>query len=124
MLPETRGKTYILRVLSVYTDLFRVKYGFYPTLPMSRWGASLKRLMETHSELQIAAMLIIFFNWRGMDDGDDFAEQKLIDAAHNFQWFFSTINTYEIYLRNVYNLEFNDEEKVKEFVDKSLSTLR
>lgn len=79
--------------------------------------------METHSELQIAAMLIIFFNWRGMDDGDDFAEQKLIDAAHNFQWFFSTINTYEIYLRNVYNLEFNDEEKVKEFVDKSLSTL-
>lgn len=123
MLPETRGKTYILRVLSVYTDLFRAKYGFYPTLPMSRWGASLKRLMETHSELQIAAMLIIFFNWRGMDDGDDFAEQKLIDAAHNFQWFFSTINTYEIYLRNVYNLEFNDEEKVKEFVDKSLSTL-
>lgn len=124
MLPESRGKTYIIRVLSVYTDLFRAKYGFVPQLPMGRWGVSLKRLIATHTELQISAMLIVFFNWRGMSGDDEFSEQKLIDSGHHFGWFFSTTNSYEIYLRNVFHLEFDNEEKVKEFVATTLLELK
>lgn len=123
MLPETKGKTYILRIISVYVDLFRAKYGFVPQIAYSRWGAPIKRLMETHTELQIAAMLVVFFNWRGMASDDEWAEQKLIDAGHNLGWFFSTTNSYEIYLRNVFRLDLDNEEEVKSFVEKNLEAL-
>ena len=123
MLPETRGKTYILRILSVYRDLFRSKYGFMPSVPIARYGRQLKALNETHSELQVAAMLIVFFDWKGMSGDDNFTEQKLIDAGHALGWFFSTVNTYEIFLRNVYKLDFDKEEEVKNFVSKSMLSL-
>lgn len=120
MLPESRGKTYILRILSVYGDLFKAKYGFYPKVSIGRFGKQLKSLMETHSELQIAAMLIVFFDWAGMQGDDDFTRQKLVDAGHSIGWFFSTTNVYEIYLRNVFGLEFDNEEKVRHFVEENL----
>lgn len=123
MLPESRGKTYITRVLSIYVDLFRNKYGFVPQIAFAKWGMMLKRLMESHTELQISAMLIVFFNWQGMDGGSDFERDKLIEAGHPFGWFFNNPNVYEIYLRNVFKLEMDDEEKVKEFVAKSMLEL-
>ncbi len=124
MLPETRGKTYILRILSVYCDLFKDKYGFQPSLSFGKLGKLIKSLMESHTELQIAAMLIVFFNWAGMDGGSDFDRDKLVNAAHSFGWFYGTINQYEIYLRNIQRLEFDNEEKVREFVGRSLLSLK
>lgn len=123
-LPMSRGKTYILRVLSVYRDLYRDLYGCDPTVNIGRFGKSLKSLVETKNELQIAALLITFFNWRGISDESDFDRQKLIASAHNPQWFFSTINQYEIYLRNVRNLEFDDNDKILEFVAKNLLSIK
>jgi hypothetical protein len=120
-LPEkSRGKSYILRVKSVYCDLFKNKYGFYPEINMGRFGKALKSLMETKTELQISAMLISFFDWAGMTGDDNFTRQKLIDATHNFSWFFSTVNQYEVYIRNVYGLDFDNEDAVREFVKKNL----
>ncbi len=124
MLPESRGKTYVQRVISVYSDLFKDKYGFYPTINFGRFGKLLKTLMETHTELQIAAMLIVFFDWAGMDGGSDFDREKLINAGHSFGWFFGTTNQYEIFLRNVQKLNFENEEDVREFVGKSLLALK
>lgn len=124
MLPESRGKTYITRILSVYQDLFKNKYGFNPTISFGKFGKLCKILMESHTELQIAAMMIIFFDWAGMDGGDDFQRDKLLNATHSFGWFFSTTNQYEAYIRNVLKLEFNVEEKVKEFVSKSLISIK
>lgn len=119
-LPINRGKTYILRVLSVYSDLFKNKYGFKPTVPIPRFGKSLKELLKTKTELQVSAMMIVFFDWAGLDGNDNFAKQKLLDAGHNFSWFFSTVNQYEAYLRNVYGLDLDNEELVREFVGKNM----
>lgn len=123
MLPTTRGSTYIIRVLTVYNDLFRDKYGFHPNVPMAKWGMMLKRLMANHTELQIAAMLIVFFNWQGMGDDDTYEQERLTHAGHPAGWFFNNPNLYEIYLRNVFHLEFDDNAKVEEFVLKSLASL-
>lgn len=124
MLPESRGKTYILRVLSVYCDLFKDKYGFMPTISFGKFGKLLKSLIESHTELQIAAMMIVFFDWAGMDGGDDFQREKLINSGHSLGWFFSTTNQYEIYLRNVRKLNFNNEDDVRNFVGTSLLALK
>ncbi len=123
-LPETRGKTYILRVLSIYRDLYRNKYGCEPEVNIGRFGKALKNLLTTKTELQVSAMLVAFFNWRGMDGASDFEQNKLTAAAHNFSWFFSTVNVYEVYLRNVFGLALDDELKVREFVATSMNSLK
>lgn len=119
-LPPNRGKTYIIRVLSVYQDLFRDKYGYTPNINIPHFAKKLKELAQTRTELQISALLISFFNWAGLTGDDNFARQKLLDASHNPNWFFSTTNQYETYLRNVYGLKFDDEKEVKEFVARTM----
>ena len=123
-LPISRGNTYIKRVLSIYTSLFRHKYGFYPQLPIGRFGKALKGLIRTHTELQIAALLIVFFEWQGMDGANSFERDKLLKVTHNFGWFFGGINTYQAYLVNVFGLKLDDEEAVREFVAKNMLAIK
>lgn len=115
-LPISRGKTYILRILSIYKDLFRQKYGFTPTLSLGKFGIMVKRLSKTHTELQISALMIVFFNWKGVTGNDNFEEQKLLNVTHNSSWFFNSIDKYKAYLINVFGLDFNNEEVVRKFV--------
>ena len=68
--------------------------------------------------------MIIFFNWAGMNGEDKLQRDRLVQATHNFGWFFSTVNNYEVYIRNVYELDFNNEDKVREFVNQSLLELK
>lgn len=124
MLPESRGKTYIIRIISIYTDLFRHKYGFHPQLPIARFGKAIKVLHSTHTELQIAALLIIFFEWAGMDGRDDWEKESLIKVTHNMGWFFNSVNKYEAYLRNVFGLNLDNEEGVREFVANGMNSIK
>ena len=115
-LPEHRGKTYILRLLSIYRDLFREKFGYNPTVDIPRWGKSCAELIKTRSELQISALLITFFNWRGMTGDDQYESDRLTKSANPFQMFFYNVNQYEAHLRNVQGLKFDDEDEVLKFV--------
>lgn len=124
MLPESRGSNYILRVISVYKDLFKDKYGFAPTISFGKFGKMTKTLVESHTELQIAAMLIIFFNWAGMDGNDVFQQERMVNSAHSFGWFFSTTNQYEIYLRNIQGLNLDNEDETRAFVASTLLALK
>ncbi len=115
-LPDNRGKTYILRVLSIYKDLFRNKYGFDPQIAIPRVSKLIKDLAGRYTEFQIAALLIVFFNWAGMTGGDQFEADKLTKAANPFGWFYSSITQYEVYLRNIHHLEFDNPDAVRKFV--------
>lgn len=115
-LPENRGSTRIQRITSIYQDLFRYKYGIFPTLLMIKVGSCIDILCKTYTELQISAMMISFFEWKGMSGDDMFEQNRLQEATHPFSWFYSSINKYEIYLRNVHGLKFDDEKEVKKFV--------
>lgn len=122
-LPIQRGTRPIQRVVSIYSDLYRYLYGILPKLKMAVVGASIDKLLESYSEIQIAALMVIFFNWYGMNGDSEFEYKKLLDATFPFAWFYSSINKYEIYLRNVYKLEFDDIEKTRDFVGKSMNNL-
>lgn len=124
MLPQSRGKTYIQRIISVYSDLFKDKYGFYPTINFGRTGKLIQSLIDNKTELQIAALLIVYFDWSGIDGGDEFEREKLLKACYPFGWFYSSINQYEVWIRNVYKLEFDNEEVVKEFVAQNMLALK
>lgn len=121
-LPEHYGKTYIARIVSMYSVLFRNKYEVVPRISFARYGKQIKELIEHYTEYQISALLISFFNWAGTSDDDEFARKRLINATHPFGWFLFNITPYEVYLRNVYGLNFDNEEEVKKFVEDNLST--
>lgn len=115
-----RGKTYIIRILSIYIDLYQNKYGCIPHVSIGKFGKLLKELIKINTEYQITAMMIVFFDWAGMNGEDKWQRDRLIQATHNFGWFFSTVNNYEVYIRNVLEIDFDNEEEVKKFVDDSL----
>lgn len=123
MLPLSRGATRIQRVVSVYKDLFRNIYKVEPTLRMIPVGASIDKLAEKFTELQISALLITFFNWKGISGDSDFEQKKLLQAVYAFGWFYTGVTQYEVYLRNVFGLKFDNEDDVREFVAKNLLAL-
>lgn len=122
-LPESRGKSYVLRVLSIYNTLWKEKYGFAPKINIGMFGKMLKPLMENYTELQIASMLLVFFNWHGMTGSDDFEYQKVLRATFNFGWFVKSTNNYEVYLRNVVGIKLDDEQEVRKFVAEGIHKL-
>ena len=123
-LPKTRGSSYIIRLLSIYKDLFSNLYGFYPTVPPQNYGRQLKSIMLYKSELQISLLMIIFFNWAGVSGNSDIDKMKLINAQHPLNWFLKNINPYEVYARNVLNINVDNEDEVREFVAKHMLGLK
>lgn len=123
ILPSNFGKTYINRLFAVYRRLFKDKFGFEPTINMGLFGKTMKALVETKNELQIASLLVVFFNWRGMSSTDDFAHKKLVDATFNISWFNGSINAYEAYLRNVLSINPDSEQELRQFIKDNLSRL-
>ena len=68
--------------------------------------------------------MIIFFNWAGVSGNSDIDKMKLINAQHPLNWFLKNINPYEVYARNVLNIDVDKEDEVKEFVAKHMLALK
>lgn len=124
-LNEKQGKTPTARLQSLYGKYFKHTYGFYPKAQYGSLGKCFKDLLSHYSEIQIAALLIVFFNWQGMDDRNPSEKKWLVDKAHSIWLFKSNASTYEAYLRNYKDLsrEFDDDEKLIVNVRSSIATL-
>lgn len=113
---KKKQDTYITRLLRRYSFLFGKIYGFAPTVNIGRFGKTMKELMESRSEKQISALMIIYFQWHGMTGNDNYEYEKLTKSTHNPQWFGSTINQYEAYMRNVLHINMDDELELDTFI--------
>lgn len=97
-----RGKSPVTRLMSLYSHLFNHLYGFNPKSAMfGPLGKVFKETLINYSEIQIACLLIVFFNWKGMGDNDKKEEDWLINNAHSIFIFKSGLAKYEVYARNV-----------------------
>ena len=123
-LPESRGRDTIKRVLSIYRDLWRHERGFeFKILNWGMLGSLVKKLSGVYTEVQIAALLIVFFNWHGLTGNDKYEHEAVAKASYAFGWFFKCCNQYETYLRNTYGLEFDDPVAVRKFVAEHMTKL-
>lgn len=123
-LPITRGKSPVMRLLSIYCSLFIDKFGvsYKGSVPMTL--KQFKDLLVVYSELQLAALLIVYFNWKGMA-GDNFKDQDfLCSIAFPPTAFRSSISKYEVYARNVMGMPFDDDEKLLPIVGTHFKTLK
>lgn len=113
-LPTHRGKLAHQRLDSIYIDLY---YNLYLSKPsVSDIGKRLKifkDLLGVYTELQIAMLLITFFNWNGMDNNSSKDRDFFTNNAHAIHLFKYNINKFELYIKNVsgYKVEFENSNK-------------
>lgn len=124
ILPVKDSKSYIDRLTKLYGTLFKLKMGFSPKIEFGRDGKILSSLKKEYSELQLASMMLLYFDWRGMEDNDDRGYQWLLDNAFPITIMKSKINSLEAYMRNVADVDFDDDNDLLKMVMKSLDKLK
>lgn len=124
-LPIQRGKTAVTRLTSIYDTLFENLYGFKNKNNLPLTNSLFKKMLETYSEVQIACLLTIYFDWSGMDNNNNREKQWLLDNAHPILIFKSKLSVYEAYARNVsgYGNDFDDDKKMLSIVAKHIVEL-
>lgn len=125
-LNPAQGKTPVSRLQSLYGKLFSHLYGFKPkptTYPQT--GKVFKDLLGSYTEIQIACLLIVFFNWQGMTDKEQSEKDWLVKNAHSIFQFRGGLNKYEAYTRNVagWGEEFDNDSKLYDIVRKKIAQL-
>lgn len=124
ILPESRGKTPSLRLLTIYKDCFKFFYGFDYKPNFGRDLKILKDLLESYSELQTARLLIIFFNWHGMTGSDTKEFNFLSGATFSLGLFKMNTSKYEAYSRNVLGEKFDDDSELLGIVGRHMMSLK
>lgn len=118
-LPLSRGNKPNSRVNSIYGTLYNYKYGFYPSV--SNIGSRLKvitKLLEDYTEIQIAFLLIIYFNWEK-------DKKYFTDKSHDLFTFKFNIDKFVAYVLNEsgYDVEWKDDELLLPIVGKEITKL-
>lgn len=121
-----QGKNPVSRLQSLFSLYFNHTYGFKPK--PHTWGQTgkcFKELLNDYSEIQLACLLIVFFNWKGMTDRDPNEEQYLIKNAHSIWLFKAGVSKYEAFVRNIagWTEEFDKDIDLYPIIRKKISEL-
>lgn len=116
-LPDFLGKTPLARLVSVYALKFHDLYGFDPEgMNWAMLGRTFKDTLTAYTEWQIAAMIVLHFDWHGASGEDDFTHARLADRCFPLEWIPKATNAYRAYLQNALGLEWTDDWAVKKWV--------
>lgn len=123
MLPDKFGDTTLKRVCYVYKLMFQDRYGIKPMLHYARIKAAFKTLFEELSEFQIAALVILHFDWHGANGDDTFTFSRLSNRCFPMEWIPNAVNEYRAYFTNALGVDFNNEEAVSNYVKLAITPL-
>lgn len=119
-LPEVMGgvdcKLVSQRIVYAYCFFFEKLYGVKYNPNWARMTQEIRPLLDQYHELQIAALLAVFFNWYGMDGQDDFTRKRLEEKCFPMSWFIKDLNIYSVYLQKKMNIDINNMEELREFL--------
>lgn len=102
-------------ILTFYKGVFNRYFGFNPIVVYGRDGATIKRLLEVLSPIQLKLFIVIHFNWRGMDNNDQQVFKRLRDNAFPLTWILTNLNAYQAYIVNVLGIDLYNEVEVEEY---------
>lgn len=106
---SSTGKTNVDRLLRLYSVLYEKKY---QAQYKPNWGRDKKLIsgmLADYTELQIALMLCIYFEWAGMSGNDSKESAFCFSAMFSIPLFKSTLNRYEVYARSFMKFKFDDD---------------
>lgn len=119
-LPESMGKTWILRIVNFYSSLWLSTYGRLPIITnYGKLGKLLKPYKDNYSEYQLALMLMQYFEWYGLSGGDDFEHQRLHTKAFPLELFKFYADPIAVFLSDV----IDDEKQVEQLVNSKMKEI-
>lgn len=119
-LPESMGKSWVIRMMFVYSRLWLSTYGRLPIVAnYGKVGKLLKPYKDNFSEYQLALMLMQYFEWYGVSGDDDFVHRKLYDNAFPIVWFHNYADAIAVFLGET----LDNHKEVEKLVDDKLSQL-
>lgn len=122
-LPLSRGKTPLQRVISIYCTLYSNKYDLLPRSSFSVLNKVFKEILKTHTEVEIAYYLTIYFSWAGMD-GKDKKEGDFFTKNTNSVFLFkSNLDKFMVHAKNVLGVDIENREKLLELVGEYIRSL-
>ena len=113
---NTKADPRVKDIHGFYSAVFNKLFGFNPSLRYPITGSMLKKLLVDFTQWQIQVMILIHFNWRGMEGNDEWAFKKLRDRSFPLEWLHFSVNSYQAYARNVLGLNFDDDKSLQEYV--------
>jgi len=121
MISSECGDTPVKRILHMYNRFWKDIYGKdYRVDSWAKVGAMTKRWLANYSEIQIAAMICVHFNWYGADGKNEWQHKRLENEMFPISWIGSKLNEYEIYLRNKERVKFDDPVEVRKYISRHL----
>lgn len=115
-LPEFFGKGRLKRIVGFYSLLWWEHYG--TRYRVTNWPAIGKHMkaLEHLTEKQIAALMIVHFDWYGATGDDDFAHKRLESSMFPIMWLPNNENQYATFITNSVGVDFDDQDAVSEYV--------
>lgn len=119
-LPHYFGKTSLQRIVSAYCILWYANYETEYAPDFGMIGKLYKPMLEKYSEIQIASLFIVHFNWHGANGDDDFTFKRLESHMFPIAWVPKNVNEYGTYLKNVVEVDFESPEAIRAYVKENL----
>jgi hypothetical protein len=124
-LPVELGKQPLQRLLGVYALIWKSCYGTeYKETNWGLIGRLYKPLLASYSEHQIAALIILHFNWHGASGTDEFTYKRLSENFFPLTWIPKSVNQYKTYLINEMKIDFDDPIKIKKWVEDHITSIK
>lgn len=116
-LPEEMGRNGFLRLCKLYELLWQYTFDVPHLIHVKSHGAAaVKKLLDTHGELQAAMFIIIHFDWHGMSNDDKMAYKSLRDKAFPIPWIENAVPAYKAFIKTYMELD-TDKEKYDSVLD-------
>ena len=116
-LPLWLGKTYIIRLVRLYSLTWEQKYGIPSSVGLGGKECKLiKGWVAQYGEYMTALIILIHFTWKGASGTDEFANKKLEESCYPLSWISNNIDAYRAYIKNKLSVE--TQEQAKEYVDR------
>ena len=115
------GNTPTKRVLALY-GMFWIKE-FGTSYKVDNWvklSSIIKSLLKRYSEVQIAGLIACMFNWYGATGKSEKDNEFMRNAFYPIGMISSQANKFEVYIRNVEGINFDDVNAVKAYTNRLL----
>lgn len=111
-LPKNRGTHPADRLLYLYGKLYKQVYDTTYKADFGRDKKIFNQILTQYSEIQVAYMLCVYFNWHGMTGNSSNDYNFVTGATFPIPMFKTMINKFEVYARNIMSAPFDDDEKL------------
>lgn len=121
-LPSWMGKTAHVRLGKLYELLWEERMGLPTTLKLvGLTGGLLKNILDKHSEMLTALLMVVHFEWRGITGNDESANRHLKSNGYPLAWLPKNIDLYLVFILKTMGLD--SEEKQEKAVTGAIDQL-